>query len=176
MGKTGKDLVNHWDWAASKGDMNANSANALKTACTRVLEVDKGWETLDITSLDVESLLKRFRNLKAKAYTPDSLREYERRFRKAYSSYMAYVQDPTSWKVASRGSSPRNTKADKAQPEAAKSSSAPTPAHGLVEYPFPLREGRIVRLVLPADLKSAEVKRLTAFLATLVVDQTPADA
>ena len=38
---------------------------------------------------------------------------------------------------------------------------------GLVEYPFPLREGRFAFLRLPADLKMADVKRLTAYLSTL---------
>jgi len=46
----------------------------------------------------------------------------------------------------------------------------PLPATGLVEYPFPIREGQTARLILPRDLKIAEVKRLTAFLATLPVD------
>jgi hypothetical protein len=39
-----------------------------------------------------------------------------------------------------------------------------------VEYPFPLREGRLAYLKLPVDLKATEVKRLTAFLNTLAVD------
>jgi hypothetical protein len=39
-----------------------------------------------------------------------------------------------------------------------------------VEYPFPLREGQTARLILPRDLKAAEVKRLSAFMSTLVAD------
>jgi hypothetical protein len=180
MSSTAKDLVNHWDWAASKGVMNANSANALKTACTRVLEVEKGWEAQDITGLDVDAIVKRFRNLKAKSYTPDSLKEYERRFRKAHSSYLAYLRDPSSWKVAGRDRAPRNGKSEKA-PSATTTAmvvQAPVrePQAGFVDYPFPLREGRIVRMNLPVDLKASEIKRLTAFLATLAVDNDSPEA
>ena len=39
---------------------------------------------------------------------------------------------------------------------------------GLVEYPFPLREGRLCYLRLPPNLTDTEVKRLTAFLYALV--------
>jgi hypothetical protein len=42
----------------------------------------------------------------------------------------------------------------------------------MVSYPLELRRGApLVRLVLPADLRSAEVVRLTAFLMTLVVEE-----
>jgi hypothetical protein len=44
---------------------------------------------------------------------------------------------------------------------------------GLVEYPFPLRAGKLGYLRLPADLRMAEVRRLSAYLATLAVDSDP---
>jgi hypothetical protein len=172
---TGKDFVAHWEWAASKGLLNGNTANALRAACSKVLEIEKGWETTDVSSLDIDGLLKRFRTLKGKQYKPDSLKEYERRFRKAHSSYLAYVKDPSSWKVAGQERAARNGKSEKSRrAEEGAASDSPTPSvpapPGFVEYPFPLREGRIVRMSLPADLKAADVKRLSAFLATLVVD------
>jgi hypothetical protein len=42
----------------------------------------------------------------------------------------------------------------------------------MVDYPFPVREGQIAHLVLPRDLKASEVKRLHAFMATLVTDDS----
>jgi len=41
---------------------------------------------------------------------------------------------------------------------------------GLVDYPYPLREGETVRLMLPRDTKLAEVRRLYAFMKTLAID------
>ena len=45
---------------------------------------------------------------------------------------------------------------------------------GLIEYPFPLREGRFAYLRLPTDFTVADVKRLTAFLNTLALDDDAA--
>lgn len=39
-----------------------------------------------------------------------------------------------------------------------------------IEYPYPLREHFTVRLLLPRDLSTAEVRRLSEFLTTLAVD------
>jgi hypothetical protein len=183
MSTTAKDFVNHWSWAASKGLMNVNTAGAQRSAATAVLQIEKNWESLDISNLDVESLLKRFRNLKAKEYTPDSLKEYERRFRKALASYLAYVRDPGNWKFGTQERGSRNgnggNKTEKLRHGAERQSEYPSestkpippPRPGFVEYPFPLREDRIIRLSLPVDLKSGEVKRLAAFLETLAVDR-----
>jgi hypothetical protein len=44
-----------------------------------------------------------------------------------------------------------------------------------MDYPFPLREGVIAHLWLPADLKRTDVKRLTAFMNTLVMDGIEAE-
>ena len=41
---------------------------------------------------------------------------------------------------------------------------------GLIDYPFPLRDGVTVRLMLPRDITVNEVKRLNAFMSTLAVD------
>ena len=42
---------------------------------------------------------------------------------------------------------------------------------GLVEYPLTLREGRFAYLRLPADLTPGDVKRLTAYLNTLTLEE-----
>jgi hypothetical protein len=42
---------------------------------------------------------------------------------------------------------------------------------GMVDYPFPVRDGQTARLVLARDLHAAEAKRLSAFMATLVVEE-----
>ena len=42
---------------------------------------------------------------------------------------------------------------------------------GMMEYPYPLRDGQLVRLVLPRDLTLAEVERLYAYMKTLAVQE-----
>jgi hypothetical protein len=44
------------------------------------------------------------------------------------------------------------------------------PSSGLIEYPFPLREGQTAWLFLPRDLTASEGKRLAEFIATLSVN------
>jgi len=41
----------------------------------------------------------------------------------------------------------------------------------MIDYPFPLRDGLLVRLVLPRDLTAAEAKRLVAFVNALAIGE-----
>ena len=173
---SGQALVDHWKWAVEKGQMNSNTGNALKAACTQVLSVADGWRTLDVRAMDVDDVFRRFQNKKGKEYSTTSLSAYKRRFGQAVKLFLDYANNPASWKFAPRERTGRrerppasasNVEVSTATPERP---AAPPVVSGLVEYPFPLREGRFAYLRLPADLKLAEVKRLTAYLQTLAVD------
>jgi hypothetical protein len=174
MVMTGKALVDHWTWAAEKGVMNKNTAGGLRSACTQVLGVLENWESIDVKGLDVEAALTRFQNLKKKDFKPNVLEVYKRRFRQAHASYLAYLDDPGGWKPRSidRSTGERNNAGDR-QADSSRPARHEMPQAGLVEYPFPLREGQIARLILPRDLKVSEVKRLSAFMTTLAIDFDP---
>ena len=174
---SGKALVEHWKWAAEKGLMKANTANSLRAACTQVLSVISGWESLDIRAIDVDDTYRRFQNKRSKDFKPESLDAYKRRFAQAVKLFIEYANDPSSWKApaqerASRKErkAPSATNGESVAAPPVRAPVGPTVISGLVEYPFPLREGRFAYLKLPADLKIAEVKRLTAYLNTLAVD------
>ena len=169
--------MEHWNWAASKGVMNKNSAAAVRAACAQVLGVLDGWENIDVTTIDPDDVVQRFKNLRAKDFKPESLETYGLRFKKALASYLEYTRDPGTWKPTKQNRTQRPTHrngngAEQTTDNQAESPSRPTepPRSGLVDYPFPLRDGLTVRLMLPRDIKSAEVKRLTAFMSTLTVD------
>lgn len=173
MESSGKALVEHWNWAATKGLMNRNTASGMRSACSQVLGILDDWGTVDVKSLDIDTTLTKFQNLKAKDFKPQVLETYKRRFRQAIQSYLSYLKDPGSWKprsverqprVADDGRKGTNTTE---RPDVA---GHELPSTGIVEYPFPLREGQNVRLILPRDLKKAEVKRLAAFMSALAVD------
>jgi len=187
---TGKDLIDHWTWAAKKGVMNPNTAGGLRAACTQVLSVfEEGPESVDIRNLDMEGTLRRFENLKRKDFKPQVLEVYKTRFRQAVKSYLEYLDDPGGWKPATReraAQSERNGRSkskEVAQKPASGSFEPSTPAPALpleqkgrvIDYPFPLREAVIAHLWLPADLKRADVKRLIAFMNTLVMDGIEAE-
>jgi hypothetical protein len=169
---TGKAFIEHWNWAAEKGVMNKNTAAGLRAACTQVLSALDNWESVDIKSLDVEGTLTRFQNLKHKDFKPAVLDTYKRRFRQAVSSYLKYLEDPAGWKprTLERAPVPEKTNGGDRTPGSVRTTMHEIPQTGLVEYPFPLRDSQIARLVLPRDLKSSEVKRLSAFMSTLTVD------
>jgi hypothetical protein len=180
MESNGKALIDHWGWAAQKGLMNKNTAGGLKAACSTVLgALDNGME-VDIQSLDVDGALTRFKNLRHKKFKPKVLETYDGRFRRAVQSYKEYLADPAGWKPRvverpgrhgkSNGSPSNATAQQGAERRSAIAAAAGIPQSNLMEYPFPIREGIMARLILPRDLKQTEVKRLTAFVSTLAVD------
>lgn len=154
--------------------MNKNSAGALRAACTQVLSVVEGWESVDIKEIDVEATLTRFQNLKKKDFKPGVLETYKRRFRRAVVSYLAYLDDPGGWKPKTIDRTAPGDKNGERTTDYSRVTKHEIPQAGIVEYPYPLRDGQIVRLILPRDLKTAEVKRLAAFMSTLAVDFDPA--
>jgi hypothetical protein len=170
METNGKAFLHHWRWAAEKGLMNRNTADGIRSAGAQVLSVLDEKEREDVTALDVEAVLKRFENLKAKEFKPKVLETYKSRFRTGVASFRAYLKDPGGWKSGIVERPPRVKEGDGVGRATVEASVQPLPGTGLVEYPFPLREGQTARLVLPRDLKTAEVKRLSAFMSTLVAD------
>ena len=50
----------------------------------------------------------------------------------------------------------------------------PPAASGMIQYPFPIREGVVASLTLPTNLRKTEAKRLAAFLESLAVEEPPA--
>lgn len=175
---SGKAFVQHWSWAADKGLMNRNTAKSLKAVAAQVLLVLDDWESVDVKTLDVDQAFNRFQNKRAKDFTPNSLDTYRSRFGKAVNLFLEYEKDPSSWHVPT--SAPRKEKKTAVtngspQPSPASPSlqtqySQQTTASGFIDYPFPLRDGRVAQLRLPIDLKKSDVSRLTAFLSSLAVD------
>ena len=169
MDTTGKSLAEHWDWAASKGVMNKNTAGALRAACTQVLGVLDDWQNVDVTTIDAEDVVQ---------CTPLRLQTRKRRMERGLrrrSHHIAYTRDPGAWKPTrqNRVRTPRpngNGAGADTHAEVTPPRSAEPPRAGLVDYPFPLRDGLTARLMLPRDLKTSEVKRLSAFMSTLTVD------
>lgn len=173
--------MDHWTWAAEKGLMNRNSAFGLRAACSQVLSVLDNWQEIDVTAIDVEDLLKRFRNLRARDFSPSSLNAYDKRFRNGIASFLEFVRNPGGWKPSTRA--PRKPRAqenaaeaDETPREEAKISVSRNETPGLIEYPFPLREQLVARLMLPRDLTIAEARRLHGFMNAVAIDRESASA
>ena len=86
------------DRASATGRIKPDMAGRLAAAVRKVLEFDDHWEEIDMSQVDAENVLARFRNLSALAYSPGSLIEYERRFKRARAMFLEYVNNPSNWK------------------------------------------------------------------------------
>lgn len=178
---TGLAFVRHWDWVAEKGLMAPASARAIRAAVSQILKIDDNWESVDVRNLDVDSLFARFRNLSKIA--PGSLAAYESRFRSGLQSYLAYLDNPTSYQPKTRKAAPRDDRATPkskgtppvVSPVATPGSTSPAPMTGsttkLVVYPFPVRPDVFAELKLPADLTVDEALRLSAFLKAVALSE-----
>ena len=121
-------------------------------------------------------ICRRFQNKRSKDFKPSSLDMYKKTFARAVKMFLEYANEPSAWRAPLQERALR--KDSKPTPIPRKSDAASildkspnlATASDLVEYPFPLRERQLAYLKLPSDLNTAEVKHLTAYLATLAVD------
>jgi hypothetical protein len=173
---TGKALVEFWRHAGDKGLMNANTARAIGQATAQVLSVLDDWQSQDLQTANLEDVWRRFQNKHSRSYKPESLNAYKRRFMAGVKSFLNYVADPSAWRPpisgerVSRKERLENSSGAPARLDLGEPVQSTEKGVVMVDYPFPLREGRLAILRLPADLKAVEVRRLTAYLNTLVVD------
>jgi hypothetical protein len=178
---SGKALLEFWKRVGDKGEVNPNTAQSYRGTCAQVLSVIDDWQTVDVRTLDPDDVFRRFVNKNSSKFKQGSLQAYQRRWPVAVKGFLEYAANPTNWKPPASDrpviKREKNGASVRTEPEGTPSVTeslyrppAAAAATGLVEYPFPLRDGRLAYLRLPVDLKFAEVKRLTAFLNTLAVD------
>ena len=179
LAATGKGLIDFLNYASNKHLMSGNTAGALRVASKEVLSAiePEGWEELDLRTVDVEDFGSRFERARAGKLKPESMLVYKSRFRNAVQMYFEYLSSPGTWRYkAERPAAARR----KATPSAAKVETTGTIESRMasagkamnVEYPFPLRSGQLVKLILPADLTRPEAKRLGAFIDSLAIEAT----
>lgn len=199
---TGAGLIEFLDAAIEKGWFNVASVKALRTASLKILEVESGWESVDLHTLDVDNLFERFRNLKRNSYSDDSMRVYKSRFGQALKMHLARLSGDANWKAygpSGRPSSPSKPssnggKAAKRSPSAevtlihsgpgtapddgdhASSQDAASGSVPLMRYPFPLRATVDVWLALPRDVTTEEADRLSTFIRSLARQDTTTSA
>jgi len=176
METTGKQFVEFWAWASKKGLMNENTAYAFSSPVRQIMSVNDDWETIDVSKLDIDNLFLRFRNMNEKKFKPASLNAYFRRFKLALEMFLEYVENPTGWKHKGQITQNRKSKSSKSEKNNQIDDTFEMPISQsdnsiqMMDYPFPLREGCIVRLKLPADLKISDVERLITFMRSIAID------
>lgn len=170
------DLLDFLDHAGDKGLMPAATAQALAVASRNVFGVLSDDERKDLGKLDIESVVKRFTNKRARDFNPKSLKEYGRRVTRALNLYLTWREDPANFTVKTR-TTVNSRKRGNSHPGAeddntfSAATSEPPSRPGGYQTSIPVRPGVVLTLQnVPHDLTKAEAERLAAFVRMLAVE------
>ena len=192
MGATGvqdrhslDDLLDFLSHAGERGLLPAATAQAMAVATRNVFSVLDEGERAALPFDDLEGVIRRFTNKRARDFNPASLKEYGRRVRKAVEMYLQWKADPANFTVKTRVTSTSKRKekgggrpaagmqpgvaSDEAERGTA-AAAAPSVAATASGYQtaFPVRPGHVVVVAnLPHDLSSSEAERLAQFIRLL---------
>lgn len=178
--RTPSGLLAYCEYLMSKGYATTAQINPWRTAIIKVFETvePEGWESIDLASLDLDDFLTRFQTLAAAQYKAESITAYKRRIYNAIDAHNHYLDTGRPPTFRQGGSKPKAEKANgngsekvvsidaKQQPAASTS----VQASGLMDFQYPLGDGRTAKLSLPPRVKPDDVNRLCAFIRTLQDD------
>lgn len=173
------DLLDFLSHASERGLMPAATAQALAVACRNVFAVLGAQERIDVRKVDIDAIVKRFTNKRAKEFTPSSLKEYGRRVRRAVELFLQWRDNPADFTVKTRATSGTRTKDRSSTTEGVHSArgtgdgtqqSTPSDTRGY-QSAFPVRPGRVVTISnIPDDMSLIEAERLAEFIKMLAVE------
>lgn len=177
-----EDVLDFLSHASDRGLMPAATATALGVAVRNVLGVLTDEERHDLGQLDLDAVVKRFNNKRARDFSPSSLKEYGRRVQRAIELYQRWQNDPANFAVKTRATSTGNRKQRNGdgtpqQSEVAlqlgrEQTAAPATPNGGYASSIPIRPNWVVTVTnIPVDLTVAESERLTKFIRMLAVEQ-----
>jgi hypothetical protein len=169
------DLLEFLDHAGDKGLMPAATAQALAVATRNVLGILSDGEKADLRPLDLDAIVRRFTNKRAKDFNPSSLKEYGRRIRRAVDLFLSWRDDPANFTVKTRttaGPRKRDKELGSDEPMAREPSTeqARDEVAGTYRSAIPIRPGLVVTMVnIPNDLTRAEAERIAGFVRMLAL-------
>jgi len=195
MQGTGQGLVEFFERAAGRGELNKTTALAIRSTARRVLAVEsEDLSSLDVRGLDVDDQLDRFVQLNRADYSDGSIETYRSRFRLGIAMYLAWLDNDADWKSAGRiapakrsarqraGNARVGSRKPREKPDGetertseqspAQAAYANASAIRVMTYDVPLRPDLIVRLTLPIDLTAMDAKRLNSFVNALAFSGT----
>lgn len=180
--RTPGGVIAYSEYLADKGYATSAQVDPWRTAIQKVFSLVEGeaWESLDLTTIDLDEYVARFQTLAGAQYKAESVTAYKRRIRNAIDAHEHYLstgRPPTFRQRATKKAEPKASEgATVSKLEVKDSATAPQvpvtgqPATGMTEFPYPLGDGRMISLRLPSRLKSDDVNRICAFIRTLQDD------
>ena len=170
------ELLEFLEHAGDKGLMPPATATALAVACRNVFGVLSEEEKQDVGRMDLNAVVKRFQNRRAKDFGGPTLKEYGRRVHRAVNLFLSWREDPANFQAPTRATSAgkRRTNSEseiETEPVAKPVTGVLHEAPGSYQTAVPLGRDRIVTLLnVPTDLTVAEADRLSRFVKMLAVD------
>lgn len=172
-------LLAYCDWLVDKGYGSSSQIEPWKTAVKKVFYTVEGedYGALNLDSLDVEDLVRRFRVLAASQYKAESITTYGSRLNNALEAH-AYFREhgrpPTFRQMTKRTNGEqdqeaRSKKSKAAKPKTTPASTTTSPGVGpeFFDLEYPLESGRMALLRLPKRMSKTDVDRLSTVLRTL---------
>lgn len=189
---TGGGLVAFLDYAILKGYLKTTTGQSMKTAVKEVLSSTEGadsWSNIDLDQIDMDDILHRFETLRAMKFATGSLNAYKGRFQRAVMMFEEFRASPAAWRpsiqqrtrnskriegVATRSEAGPTDSNEPTVEAEGNSPMGPVPRRAtIITYPFPIRDGVLASIELPADLTRREAQRLAAFIDSLTIEDQP---
>lgn len=179
--KTPAGALMYCDYLMSKGYASPAQVNPWKTGIQKVFETVEGdgWESLDLSSIDLDEYVTRFRTLAGAQYKAESITAYARRVRNALDAQDHFIstgrpptfrQRGTTSKDSSKGETGSVVKMEPKTNGKTNGTPVAAPPAGMNDLQYPLGDGRMVTLRVPPRMKSDDINRLCAFIRTLQDD------
>ncbi len=176
-----------------KHELPEGVVSPLRSASKRILEVEDDLDSVDLTTLDVDGLIHRFRIKNRAELTDKSFAAYESRFRRGRSMYFGWLDHDPNWagKVRSNGGgagkTTTNTVPGRHTVKSIRRTSEPAPAYQepnavaahvahadsqpeLFDYPVALVDSNVTAILrLPRTYTTGDAARMAALINALVV-------
>jgi len=176
------DLVEFLNHAGERGLMPAATAQALAVATRNVFSVLDDSERASLPLDDIDGVIRRFNNKRAREFNPASLKEYARRVKRAIEMYLRWRDDPANFSVKTRATNAGKKKGPN-EKQVERTLAKPLPEEPDLplmsrstgyQTAFPVRAGQVVTVSnIPYDLSTAEAERLAHFIQLLAPAQSP---
>lgn len=178
---TAQGALDFLEYLVDKGYGSGAAVNPLRSAVKQVFTVVEGSDDFggaDVRSLELEEFLDRFETKARGELKVESIQAYRRRFTRAHEAYLTFLETgrtPSFSRPRGQSTAAGTTEAAARRPRAgtAKTTlgdSREDLSRRMIEYPFPLRNGQVATLRLPARFEKQDAERLAAFVRTLVFE------
>jgi hypothetical protein len=168
-----QSLLEFLDYLSNKGLMAKATAANRKAAVSKVLGILPSAEASDVTTLDLDEVMRRFTNLEGKGYTPGSLTTYLSRLRSAIDDFKLYLENPMGFRPSVQ---PRERRKVENRKDVTASESKASPRQPAIEVPIsnalsiPIRlDATVLVQGLPYDLTENEAAKIANVIRAMAM-------